>query len=117
LAFADVTNHLASPRVLDLMGSRTFAWHGYAQVRLAGRWVSVSPTFDSALCARLGVPRLEFDGERDAHLQPLDESGRVFLRYVRRHGTFHDVPARFLARQMPRLYPRMYDAIRSGEVA
>jgi hypothetical protein len=27
------------------------------------------------------------------------------MSYTKRHGTFHDVPARFLAAEMPRLYP------------
>ena len=27
------------------------------------------------------------------------------MSYVKRHGIFHDVPARFLAAEMPRLYP------------
>jgi transglutaminase-like putative cysteine protease len=38
LAFADVTNHLASPRTLELMGGELFAWHGYAEVLIDGRW-------------------------------------------------------------------------------
>ena len=27
------------------------------------------------------------------------------MRYIRHHGEFHDVPARFLAAEMLRLYP------------
>ena len=71
LAFADVTNHLATPRTLELMGGEVFAWHGYAEVLLDGRWLKASPTFDSKLCARLGVAPLTFDGKSDAHLQSL----------------------------------------------
>lgn len=116
LAFADVTNHLATPRTLELMGGELFAWHGYAELLLAGRWLKASPTFDAPLCARMGVAPLEFDGRHDAHLQPYDDAGRAFMRYERLHGAFHDVPARFLASEMPALYPRAYAAIRSGEV-
>lgn len=115
LGFADVSNHLATPRVLELMGGGVFAWHGYAEVLLDGRWLKVSPTFDSALCARMGVAVLTFDGAHDAHLQAFDQGGRAFMRYDRMHGTFHDVPARFLAGEMKRLYPRAYAAIRAGE--
>ncbi|MBV9855501.1 MAG: transglutaminase domain-containing protein [Streptosporangiaceae bacterium] len=104
LAFADVRNHLASPRLLAAMGTDTFAWHGYSQLFLGGRWVSVSPTFDPGTCRRAGVPPLEFDGEHDALLQSFDPAGAT-MRYLRRHGTFHDVPAQFLAAEMPRLYP------------
>ncbi len=104
LGFADVRNHLASPRLLAAMGTDVFAWHAYVQLFLAGRWVSVSPTFDAATCRRANVPALAFDGKHDALLQSFDGSGAT-MSYTKRHGTFHDVPARFLAVEMPRLYP------------
>lgn len=104
VGFADVRNHLASPRLLQAMATDTFAWHGYAEVMLRGRWVKVSPTFDAATCRRAGVPPLEWDGASDALLQAFDGTGRR-MDYVRHHGVFHDVPARFLAAEMPRLYP------------
>jgi transglutaminase-like putative cysteine protease len=116
LRFADVTNHLASERTLALMGGGIFAWHGYAEIWLEGGWLKVSPTFDAQLCARLSVPPLEFDGRSDAHLQAFDGEGRTFMSYDVDHGSFHDVPARFLAREMPRLYPHAYAAIRAGTV-
>lgn len=116
LAFADVTNHLATSETLELMGGRRFAWHGYAEVLLEDRWLKASPTFDAPLCARMGVASLDFDGRHDAHLQPYDAEGRTFMRYERIHGSFHDVPARFLAREMPTLYPRAHAAIRSGKI-
>lgn len=103
VAFADVRNHLASPQLLEAMGTDTFAWHGYAEVRVEGRWLAVSPTFDTPTCRRAGVPPIEFDGRHDAILQRFDGGGE--MEYVVRHGTFHDVPARFLAREMVRLYP------------
>jgi transglutaminase-like putative cysteine protease len=104
LGFADVRNHLASPRLLAAMATDVFAWHGYAQLFLRGRWVSVSPTFDIAACERAGVAPLDFDGEHHALLQSFDGSGAT-MSYIKRHGVFHDVPARFLAAEMPRLYP------------
>lgn len=103
IAFADVRNHLASPRLLQAMGTDIFAWHGYTEVLLADRWLKVSPTFDPATCQRAGVAALDFDGEHDALLQSFD--GTASMRYLTHHGEFHDVPARFLAAEMPRLYP------------
>lgn len=103
LGFADVRNHLASPRLLAAMGTDIFAWHGYSQLFLGGRWVSFSPTFDPGACRRAGVPPLEFDGEHDALLQSFDGTGAT-MRYVKWHGIFHEVPAQFLAAEMPRLY-------------
>jgi transglutaminase-like putative cysteine protease len=103
VGFADVRNHLASPRLRAAMGTDVFAWHGYAELYLDGTWLKVSPTFDPATCRRAGVAPLEFDGTRDALLQAFD--GTRAMDYRRWHGTFHDIPARFLAAEMPRLYP------------
>jgi transglutaminase-like putative cysteine protease len=103
VAFADVRNHLAAPRLLRAMGTDIFAWHGYTELLLRGQWVKVSPTFDTATCQRGGVAPLEFDGEHDALLQSFD--GSASMSYVKVHGAFHDIPARFLAAEMPRLYP------------
>lgn len=116
LGFADVTNHLATPLTLERMGGPLFAWHGYAEVWLQDRWLKVSPTFNSSLCEKMGVATLEFDGVSDAHLQPFDNVGRTFMSYDRFHGVFHDVPAKFLAGEMIRLYPAAYAAIRAGEM-
>jgi transglutaminase-like putative cysteine protease len=103
ISFADVRNHLASPRLLRAMGTDIFAWHGYTELFLGAAWIKVSPTFDIGTCQRAGVAALEFDGEHDAMLQSFD--GASSMRYVREHGAFHDVPARFLAAEMQRLYP------------
>lgn len=112
LGFADVTNHLAGARIRALMGTEVFAWHGYAEVRVEGRWLRVSPTFNASLCARMGVPVLEFDGRSDALHQAYD--GSQVMRYERYHGLFHDVPARFFAAELPRLYPETCAAVREG---
>jgi transglutaminase-like putative cysteine protease len=112
-AFADVRNHLASPDLLELMGTDVFAWHGYVEVLLDGRWIKVSPTFDAPMCKQLGVKPLEFDGVSDALLQDFDGSGRS-MTYVKVHGAFADVPARFLASEMPRLYPKVSKLIAAG---
>jgi transglutaminase-like putative cysteine protease len=113
LAFADVRNHLASPRLLDLMGSDLFAWHGYAEILLGKRWIKVSPTFDAPMCRRFGVPPLEFNGVSDALLQSFDRNGRS-MKYEKLHGSFHDVPARFLSIETARLYPEVCRLIRDG---
>jgi transglutaminase-like putative cysteine protease len=103
IAFADVRSHLASPRTLRALATDTFAWHGYVEMYLDNRWVKASPTFDAATCARAGVEPLEFDGAHDALLQSFDATRT--MRYVKHHGSFHDVPARFLSAEMLRLYP------------
>ena len=107
LGLADVKNHLATPRLLEAVGTDLFAYHGYVEIKLRQRWIKATPTFNVSLCERLGVPPLEFSGEADALLQPFDANGREFMSYVNQHGTFFDVPAKFLIGEMTRLYPKL----------
>jgi hypothetical protein len=53
------------------------------------------------------VPVLDFSGDRDALLQPFDAAGREFMTYIAQHGTFFDVPVKFLIAEMKRLYPKL----------
>lgn len=106
VAFADVTNHLATPQLIERMGTDQFYWHGFTEVAPEGRWIKVSPTFNASLCARLGVQTLDFDGENDALLQPFDGAGNAFMGYLGQHGAFHDVPIKHIMREMALRYPK-----------
>jgi transglutaminase-like putative cysteine protease len=105
IGLADVRNHLSTGRLLELIGTDVFAFHGYAEVFLEPRWLKVSPTFNLSLCGKLGVPALEFDGAGDALLQSYDNAGREFMEYLVEHGSFFDVPAKYLMAEMALLYP------------
>jgi transglutaminase-like putative cysteine protease len=107
LGLADVKNHLATPRLIEAVGTDVFAYHGYVELMPEDVWIKATPTFNLSLCQKLGVPPLEFSGEADALLQPFDAAGRAFMTYVVQHGTFFDVPAKFLMREMARLYPKL----------
>jgi transglutaminase-like putative cysteine protease len=107
LGLADVKNHLATPRLLELVGTDVFAYHGYVEVMPGREWIKATPTFDVSLCQKLGVAPLDFSGERDALLQPFDARGREFMSYVAQHGTFFVVPVKFLIAEMTRLYPKL----------
>ncbi|MBS0278231.1 MAG: transglutaminase domain-containing protein [Proteobacteria bacterium] len=115
ILFADVTNHISTPDKQKKFGTNLYAWHGYNEVRIGGAWLKVSPTFNSSLCEKIGVAPLEFDGNSDAILQAFDRAGHRLMSYDKLHGTFHDVPAKFLAAEMQRLYPDVCAAIRAGE--
>ena len=62
LGFADVRNHLATERLLRLMRTDLFVFHGYTELRLGGRWIKATPTFNLELCQRFGVEPLDWDG-------------------------------------------------------
>jgi len=90
--FADVRNHLTSKRFYEKIKTDKFIWHSYTELYLGGRWLKATPAFDRALCERLGLKTLEFDGESDSLLQPFDRSGRQHMEYLNDRGTFIDVP-------------------------
>jgi len=92
LGFADVRNHLATPKLLERLGTDIFVFHGYCELHLEGRWLKAAPTFNRELCDRFGVAAQEFDGTADALLHPFDTEGRRHMEYVKDRGTFDDVP-------------------------
>jgi transglutaminase-like putative cysteine protease len=92
LGFADVKNHMTSPRLYERMKTDVFRWHAYCDLYLNHKWVKATPAFNATLCERLGVKPLEFDGVADSLFQPLDKDGRKHMEYVVYRGTFADVP-------------------------
>jgi transglutaminase-like putative cysteine protease len=107
VAFADVRNHLATPRLLELVGSDLFIFHGITELWLEGRWVKATPTFNLSLCDKFHIRPLEFDGRSDAVLHPFDRSGRQHMEYVNQRGSYADVPVDTLMPAMLEAYPRL----------
>lgn len=111
LGYADVRNHLASARLLAMLGTDIFVYHGYTEVYLNRRWISATPTFNRSLCDKFGVKTLEFDGRSDSLFHPFDRAGKRHMEYVRKRGTFADVPQEELRDAFVETYPGMYDAL------
>ena len=109
LGFADVRNHLATERLLSLMRTDLFVFHGYTELLLGGRWIKVTPTFNVELCHRFGVEPLDWDGHGDAILQPFDREGRRHMEYVRDRGSFADLPLDELVAACREAYPHSFD--------
>ncbi len=105
LGFADVRNHLCTPRLRALMGGDLFYYHGYVELYLRGRWVKATPAFDRTLCDRFGVRPLEFDGLEDSLFHPYDRVGRRHMEYVRERDPQLDVPMADIIATFEREYP------------
>ena len=103
--YADVRNHLASQRFLDLLGTNLFVWHGYVELYLEGRWVKCTPAFNIELCRKFNVLPLEFDGRTDSLFHPFDGAGNKHMEYVKDHGVFADVPFDAIEHGFRSLYP------------
>lgn len=107
VGFADVRNHLTTPKLRRLMGSDTFYYHGYTELFLEGKWVKATPAFDRRLCEKFGVRPLEFDGRADSLFHPYDVEGRRHMEYVRDRGPALDVPVDEILETFNRYYPKL----------
>jgi transglutaminase-like putative cysteine protease len=92
VGYADVRNHLSSPRLTEHMGTDVYVWHSYTDILIDGTWVKATPAFNRELCRRLGLEPLEFDGRSDSLLHPYDRAGRLYMQYLEDRGAFADVP-------------------------
>ena len=107
LGLADVKNHLATERLLKMMGTDIFYYHGYAELFLNGKWVKATPAFNLALCEKFRVLPLEFDGETDSIFHAYDADDRRHMEYVADRGSFADMPFEEWRAAMLKYYPAM----------
>jgi transglutaminase-like putative cysteine protease len=107
LGFADVRNHLTSPRLRELMQTDVFRWHAYTELYLAGKWVKATPAFNASLCDRVGLRPLEFDGREDSLFHEFDRAGRRHMEYVLDRGSFADVPFERITADFKVYYPHL----------
>lgn len=90
--YADVKNHMSTPKMRAVMGSDVFAWHSYTDLFLNGKWVKATPAFNKTMCDRFGLKPLDFDGKTDSLFHEFDQAGNQHMEYIKERGTFQDVP-------------------------
>ena len=105
LGYADVRNHLTSPKLREMMGSDLFVFHGYAELLIDQRWVKSTPSFNRTLCDKAGIRPLEFDGHNHSIFHAFDASGRRHMEYVNERGHFSDLPRDELIAAFDHHYP------------
>ena len=109
LGFSDVRNHLQSERLALLMGTDIFVFHGYSELHVDGAWRKATPAFNASLCARFGVPPLEFDGSEDALLHPFAGDGSRHMEYIRDRGSYPDLPLSLILQAFTATYPALVE--------
>jgi len=108
IGFADVKNHLTTPRLYEFMGRDEFIYHGFAEMLIEGRWVKATPAFNLALCEKFRVKPLDFDGRNDSIFHPFDADERRHMEYLRDRGSYADVPVAEIRAAFKEYYPRLY---------
>lgn len=110
IGFADVKNHLSSHRLRERMKTNIFIWHSYAELRIDEAWVKATPAFDLALCEKVGLKPLDFDGETDSLFHEFDRAGQRHMEYLRDRGAFADVPFDTLQAEFRATYLHLFEA-------
>jgi transglutaminase-like putative cysteine protease len=110
LGYADVTNHLASPRLIEMLGTSVFYWHNFVEVWLEDKWVKCTPVFNLELCEKFNTLPLDWDGHSDSLLHPFDGEGKQHMEYLCYHGSFSDLPYETLEACFLKEYSNAYGA-------
>ena len=108
LVFTDVRNHLASPRLRELVGGDVFRFHCITSLEIEGRWLKATPVFNRILCQLYRMAPLEFDGRSDSLHHPFDERGARHMEFLHHHGEFDDLPFELVSEGLRRAHPRLF---------
>lgn len=109
-----VKNHIAVERIVERFKTDELTPHAYAEVYLKGKWVPVTPTFNSTLCEKLNVAPLEWDGSSAALFQEYNRSGKQFMEYLADYGHYDDLPLAFIYQNMIEHYPQIKQYVKEG---
>lgn len=110
IVLADVRNHLASPRLRELVGGNVFRFHALNSVLVRGAWVRATPVFNRTLCRLYGITPLEFDGTADSVYHPFDSRGRRHMEFLHEHGEFDEFPYELVVDGIRAAHPRLFQS-------
>jgi hypothetical protein len=92
LGLAKIRNNLVPQKLLDILKTNIFPWHGYAELYLDGKWIKATPAFDLQTCETNGFIPVEFYGLSNAMLPSHDKQGNLHVEYLLDRGPFDSVP-------------------------
>ncbi len=114
LGFANVRNHLATPKFLEALRSDIFVFHGYVSLFINEKWVKATPVFNLSLCEKFNVQALDFDGINDSIFQEYDQQGQKYMEYLTFHGEFDDMPLALFEKELRAHYPHIFEETKEG---
>ncbi|HOJ70385.1 MAG TPA: transglutaminase-like domain-containing protein [Syntrophorhabdaceae bacterium] len=115
LAFARIKNHKIPKELIAQTGINVFPSHGYTQLFLNNRWVSVTPAFDKGLCRDISVPAVEFDGINNALLPAHDLEGRPYIEYIEKYEPQADLPFEWLRGRLVPIWGEKHAWLEQGD--
>lgn len=105
VGFANVRNHLSTPRLISLLKTEIFYFHGYTEVFLNNKWVKATTAFNKEICRIFKVDPLDFDGVHDSMFQSYSNDGKEFMEYLHDYGNFPDFPFEKMIEIYKKEYP------------
>lgn len=115
LHLAKVSNHIATERLEQVIGTNELAPHGLVDVYHNGKWVKCSPAFNKELCAMYKVDILDFDGTQDSVMQEYNRDQQKFMSYLEDYGHFEDLPLDFIKETFKKNYPEFYERFKDRD--
>ncbi|MHA2127699.1 MAG: transglutaminase-like domain-containing protein [Promethearchaeota archaeon] len=110
----DLINHKISQKIIDQMGHNVMYYHGYSELHLNGKWVKLTPSFDTPTAIKgKFLPMCEFDGECDAVFPKYDDEGNKFGEYLKDRGVHADLPLDDIAKVFTEKYPAITHLVNS----
>ena len=109
LFFGNVRNHIATEKLETILKTNLLVFHGSTELFLEGKWVKVTPAFNKALCEKLGVATLEFNGVDDSLFQQYSNNGAQFMEYLEEYGSFEDMPFDLFITELKNHYKHLID--------
>lgn len=104
LVVVSLRNHGATAYAIDALGTNFIFPHVYNELFIDGKWVKAAATFDAEICARNGLPTVEFDGKTNSVLSPVNLAGEPYIEYLDDYGSYDDVPWDFLVPRNKEVY-------------
>ncbi|MHA1798499.1 MAG: transglutaminase-like domain-containing protein [Candidatus Helarchaeota archaeon] len=92
LGFADIKNYQITEKLLSIMKTDLFIYHGFTELFLNGKWIKLTPAFNVELCKKFNQRTVEFDGVHDAILPKTTLNGEKHVEYVKDRGNYPDLP-------------------------
>ncbi|MCB9033635.1 MAG: transglutaminase domain-containing protein [Chitinophagales bacterium] len=107
--FFNVRNHIGVEKFIDVIKTDVLVFHACSEIYLNENWIKATPAFNKALCDKLGVAPLEFNGIDDSMFQEYSNDGKTeFMEYLKDYGTFHDVPHDMFVMKLQEYYPHFF---------
>jgi len=105
LHFADIRNHQISEKLLEVMQTDLFFYHGFTELHLQGAWVKATPAFNAELCHKMAHKTVEFDGISHGMLPETTLNNEKHVEYVKDRGTVPDLPLEEIMGYFKKAYP------------